>query len=93
MTTRVFPHLARDRMALKLNGKYDRLRRADFRALAVTAGLRASDADAAIDELVSVLARALDGPGPVPLVEPGSSAADAAAAMRALVKERLESLT
>jgi serine/threonine-protein kinase HipA len=93
VTTRVFPRLARDRMALKLNGKDDRLRRADFKALAATAGLRALDADAAIDELVSALARALDGLGPVPLVEPDSPAADAAAAVRALVKERLESLT
>jgi serine/threonine protein kinase HipA of HipAB toxin-antitoxin module len=33
VTTRVFPRLARDRMALKLNGKDDRLRRADFKAL------------------------------------------------------------
>ncbi|MCO4053679.1 MAG: HipA domain-containing protein [Bosea sp.] len=93
VTTRVFPRLARDRMALKLNGKDDRLRRADFKALAATAGLRAADADAAIDELASALARALGGLGPVPLVEPASPAADAAAAMRALVKERLESLT
>lgn len=34
-----------------------------------------------------------DGLGFVPLVEPNSPAADTAAAMRALVKERLESLT
>ena len=93
VTTRVFPHLARDRMALKLNGKDDRLRCSDFKALAATAGLRASDADAARDELVSALARALDDLGPVPLVEPGSPAAEAAAAMRALVKERIELLS
>ena len=31
VTTRVFPRLERDRMALKLNGKDDRLRRADFK--------------------------------------------------------------
>ncbi|TIO20575.1 HipA domain-containing protein, partial [Mesorhizobium sp.] len=32
VTTRVFPRLEKDRMALKLNGKDDRLRRADFKA-------------------------------------------------------------
>jgi serine/threonine-protein kinase HipA len=43
VTTRVFPRLKQDRMALKLNGKDDQLRRADFRALAATAGLRAAE--------------------------------------------------
>lgn len=55
VTTRVFPKLKHDRLALKLNGKDDKLRRADFRALATTAGLRASDADAAIDDLLKRL--------------------------------------
>lgn len=52
VTTRVFPRLERDRMALKLNGKDERLRRVDFRALAATAGLLAAQSDAAIDEMV-----------------------------------------
>jgi serine/threonine-protein kinase HipA len=52
VTTRVFPRLKQDRMALKLNGKDDQLRRADFRALAATAGLRAAEADAAIDDMI-----------------------------------------
>ena len=52
VTTRVFPRLQHDRMALKLNGKDDRLRRADFRALASTAGVKAADADVAIDEML-----------------------------------------
>jgi serine/threonine-protein kinase HipA len=52
VTTRVFPRLERDRMALRLNGKDDRLRRADFRTLARTAGLRATDANAAIDDMI-----------------------------------------
>src|SRR5260370_7862610 len=33
VTTRVFPNLAHDRMALKLNGKDDKLRHADFKTL------------------------------------------------------------
>jgi serine/threonine-protein kinase HipA len=45
-------------MALKLNGKDDRLRRADFKSFASTAGLKLADADAAIDELVAALSRA-----------------------------------
>src|SRR6185295_2895518 len=41
VTTRVFPKLKHDHLALKLNGKDDNLRRADFQTLATTAGLRA----------------------------------------------------
>jgi serine/threonine-protein kinase HipA len=60
VTTRVFPRLERDRMALKLNGKDDKLRRTDFRTLSTTAGIRASDADAAIDDLLARTARAAE---------------------------------
>jgi len=60
LTTRVFPGLAHDRMALKLGGKDERLRRADFVALATLAGLRAGDAQAAIDDVLRRLPRALD---------------------------------
>ena len=60
VTTRVFPNLKHDRMALKLNGKDDNLRRADFRALASTAGLKAADADAAIDDMLQQLRGAID---------------------------------
>ncbi len=63
VTTRVFPGLERDRMALKLNGKDDRLTRADFRTLAGTVGLRAADADAAIDDVVARLVRATEEVG------------------------------
>jgi serine/threonine-protein kinase HipA len=61
VTTRVFPKLKHDRLALKLNGKDDKLRRADFRALATTAGLRATDADAAIEDLLQRLRSAVEG--------------------------------
>ncbi len=60
VTTRVFPKLKYDRLALKLNGKDDNLRRADFRALATTVGLRATDVDAAIDNLLQRLRVAVD---------------------------------
>lgn len=52
LTTRAFPRLEHDRMALKLNGKDERLKRADFLAVAAIAGLRASDTNAAIDEVL-----------------------------------------
>ena len=52
LTTRVFPRLEHDHMALKLNGKDDRLKRADFLAVSSIAGLRASDTHAAIDDVL-----------------------------------------
>ena len=92
VTTRVFPRLARDRMALKLNGKDDRLRRGDFKALAVTAGLRAADADAAIDDLTTRLAGALEVTALPPLVAAHSPAGKAAAQMKQIVSDRIASL-
>ena len=59
-TTRVFPGLEHDRMALKIGGKDERLRRADFVALATLAGLRATDANATIDDVLQRLPVALD---------------------------------
>ncbi len=52
VTTRVFPNLKHDRMALKLNGRDDNLRRADIRALAANAGLTVAEADAATDSML-----------------------------------------
>lgn len=60
VTTQVFPNLQHDRMALKLNGKDDNLRRADFRALATNSGLKGSDADEAIDDTLRQMASAMD---------------------------------
>ena len=59
LTTRVFPGLEHDRMALKIGGKDERLRRADFVALATLAGLRATDANSSIDDVLQRLAMAL----------------------------------
>jgi serine/threonine-protein kinase HipA len=55
VTTRVFPGLAGDHMALKLNGKDDRLNLQDFLALARTIGLPVGTAEAAVTELASRL--------------------------------------
>jgi serine/threonine-protein kinase HipA len=57
VTTRVFPKLKHDR----LNGKDDNLRRADFQALAATAGVRAGETEAALDNLLQRLRGAIDG--------------------------------
>jgi serine/threonine-protein kinase HipA len=53
VTTRVFPGLAGDRMALKLNGKDDRLTRQDLLSLGRTIGLTVEDAEAAIEAVVT----------------------------------------
>lgn len=60
LTTRVFPGMEHDRMALKLSGKDERLRREDFLSLASLAGLRAADANATIDDVLRQLPAALD---------------------------------
>ena len=60
VTTRVFPKLNHDRLALKVNGKDDNLRRADFIALATTAGLRAGDAESALDDVLQRLRSAIE---------------------------------
>ncbi len=60
VSTRVFPNLRYDRMALKLNGRDDNLRRADFRALAANAGLKVAAADAAVDGLLHDMAAAVE---------------------------------
>ena len=60
VTTRVFPSLEHDRMALKLNGKDDRLRRSDFMQMAAIAGLSAADADNEIDLFLQRFTEAID---------------------------------
>jgi serine/threonine-protein kinase HipA len=89
VTTRVFPRLERDRMALKLNGKDDRLRRADFKAFASTAGLKSADSEAAINELVTALSGGLDQLELPALLSDGSQGAEMAERMRDIVRERI----
>lgn len=92
VTTRVFPRLQRDRLALTLNGKDARLHRADFRTLASTAGLKAADTDAAIGDMIQ---RMKEAAGRISLPElPGSGPEDRAitAKMLEIVRTRIESL-
>lgn len=60
VTTRVFPNLRHDHMALKLNGKDDQLRRSDFKIVATRAGLKAGTADEIIDGLIAGMTSAVD---------------------------------
>jgi serine/threonine-protein kinase HipA len=60
VTTRVFPGLAGDRMALKLNGKDDRLTREDFLTLAGTIGVPQGVAETAIAQLTTNLTNAVE---------------------------------
>lgn len=59
VSTVVFPNLKHDRMALKMSGKDNRLKRKDYMFLASTMGLKASDAEFAIDDTVLKLQSAL----------------------------------
>lgn len=83
LTTRVFPGLEHDRMALKLGGKDEHLKRADFVAVATLAGLRAGDANAVIDDVVRRLPAAIDS-----VAVPAACSRDAAAA--AIIGRTLE---
>jgi serine/threonine-protein kinase HipA len=89
VTTRVFPNLQHDHMALKITGKDERLKRADFKRFAATAGIPAAAADAAMDDLLAALARGLEQLAPPPLIE-GSAGAARAALMLEIVRERLD---
>ena len=60
VTTVVFPGLKHDRMAMKLNGKDDRLKLKDFLRTAATLGLRVTDAEEAILSMTDRLSQAVE---------------------------------
>lgn len=93
VTTRVFPGLAHDRMALKLNGKDEGLRRADFVAVATLAGIRAGEANDALDTLLQRMRTAIEG-----LTLPardvlGAPAGEAVEAVLTLCRDRMNGFT
>lgn len=90
VTTRVFPNLQHDRMALKITGKDERLKRADFKRFAATAGIPAAAADTAMDALVAAVARGLEQLALPTALTDGSVGAERAALMREIVGERLD---
>lgn len=89
VTTRVFPRLEHDRMALKLNGKDERLKRADFLAVAAIAGLRASDTHAAIDDVLQRMQTALTAIALPKLPDYGPSGEAAVARTLEICRERV----
>jgi serine/threonine-protein kinase HipA len=91
VTTRVFPRLNYDHLALKLNGKDDRLRPKDFRAFASTAGLKASDADATINETLARMKEAVAAINLPTGLEYGAEAQKAARELLDICRERIES--
>ncbi|MCZ6895483.1 MAG: HipA domain-containing protein [Gammaproteobacteria bacterium] len=90
VTTRVFPQFENDHMALKLAGKDDRLKRADFQKLAATGGLSAADAQDAIDSILRGFGAGLDAVSLPDLPNIGDDDASKARQMLALCRERLE---
>ncbi len=89
LTTRVFPRLEHDRMALKLNGKDERLKRADFLAVAAIAGLRASDTQAAIDDVLQRMQTALTAIALPTLPDYGPAGEAAVARTLEICRERI----
>jgi serine/threonine-protein kinase HipA len=93
VTTRVFPRLKHDHLALKLNGKDDKLRRVDFHAFAATAGLRAADADQAIDEMLRKLSEAVDRIKLPPGLTYGEETGQLAEELLDICRQRIKSFT
>jgi len=91
VTTRVFPRLEKDRLALKLNGKDDRLSRADFWAFASTAGLKAADADTEIDQMLKRLTDAVDRAALPEGLEYGEAGEKVAKQLLNICRRRIES--
>ncbi len=91
VTTRIFPHLERDHMALKLHGKDHRLRRADFRSFAHTSGIKAEVADVAINELLDRMKPAVECAALPSLAFYGPNGHVMAEKMLEIVRERVSS--
>lgn len=89
VTTRVFPRLEQDRMALKLNGKDDNLSGRDFRAFASTVGLTVSEAEGAIDAVVQRLRDAVERIE-LPAIGAAGELEATLDQVRALIRERID---
>ena len=92
LTTRVFPGLDHDRMALKLAGKDEGLTLRDFETLALTIELPARMARDVIEQLRSALAAAIDTVALPDLVRADSKASATAAAVLDIARSRVEKM-
>jgi len=91
VTTRVFPRLGRDRLALELNGRDDRLHAKDFAIFGRTAGLKAADADAAIHRILDQVGQAIGRISLPALAEYGPNGRQMAERMLEIIRSRLKS--
>jgi len=89
LTTRVFPGMTHDRMALKLAGKDDRLDFKDFETLARTIELPLARAKTIVEELTTALEVALHHVALPDLVADNPAAASAAASVTEIASARL----
>ncbi|CAH2404936.1 HipA domain-containing protein [Mesorhizobium ventifaucium] len=90
VTTRVFPGLGGDRMALKLNGKDDRLTRQDFLTLARTIELPVARAEEATGSIAAALRKAVPTLALPSFLERADAAQTAAERVKAIVRDRAE---
>lgn len=90
VTTVVFPGLEHDRMALKINGKDNRLRRADFLKMAATAGITSGVANQAIEEILAGLRGGIDAVGIPAMSGIDEEIAGKAGQMLAICRERID---
>lgn len=88
LTTRVFPGLHNDHMALKLAGKDDRLHLADFETCARTIDLPLRKAREIIENLLAALGEAMDVIALPPIVQESASASETAEAVLQIVRSR-----
>jgi serine/threonine-protein kinase HipA len=89
VTTRVFPRLSNDHMALKLNGKDDNLKHADFRRFASTAGLKAAAAKDVIDAMIDKMRYAVDHTALPHLPDYGPNGKELADKMLQIIRARV----
>jgi serine/threonine-protein kinase HipA len=92
LTTRVFPVLAQDRMALKLNGKDDHLQAKDFLALARTIGIKVAIAEEMIEQMAKELMLALQEVRLPPMSNYGSQGLERFAQIQEIVETRCREL-
>jgi serine/threonine-protein kinase HipA len=91
VTTRVFPRLGNDHMALKLNGKDDELRPRDFLAFATIAGIGAAAANAAIGELAQKMENAVENATLPPILGHAPHGQEIIEGMLRIIRKRIES--